>query len=109
MCVMKVRMTKAVALVAVGMSALTSFTGALPADEAIPCQRRLPKNVVAYVSLRDASEFRAQWSKTLFGHLQQDDALADFRADVEKQVAESYRPIEGQIGLSLSELWAIPH
>ncbi len=79
------------------------------ADEAIPSERRLPKNVVAFMSLRNVSDFKAQWSKTLFGQLERDDSLADFRSDVEKQLAEASQSLEDRMGLSLDDLLSIPH
>jgi hypothetical protein len=78
-------------------------------DEQVPCDRRLPKNVLAFMSLRNVSDFKTQWSKTMFGQLEHDEALAEFRADVEKQLAEASQQLEDQIGLSLSELVSIPH
>jgi hypothetical protein len=87
----------------------TSGGSARAADEAILSERRLPKNVLAFVSLRNCNDFKAQWSKTMFGQLERDESLADFRADVEKQLAESSKQIEDQIGLTLSDLVSIPH
>src|SRR4051812_42996590 len=76
------------------------------ADEQVPCDRRLPKNVLAFVSLRNVSDFKTEWSKTLFAQLERDEALAEFRADVEKQLAEASQQLEDQIGLSLSDLFS---
>ena len=92
--------------------ALLAVVGAIGrsafADEQVPCDRRLPKNVLAFVSLRNVSDFKSEWSKTLFAQLERDEALADFRADVEKQPAEASQQLEDQIGLSLGELLSIP-
>ena len=95
-------------LSAIGFAVLAMGQGAF-ADEPIPSERRLPKNVVAYLSLRDVAEFKSQWSKTLFGQMVDDDALADFRADLLKHFNEASEKIESQLGLGLSDLLSIPH
>ncbi len=98
---------------AVALALLFAVVGAIGrsafADEQVPCDRRLPKNVLAFVSLRNVSDFKTEWSKTLFAQLERDEALAEFRADVEKQLAEASQQLEDQIGLSLGELLSIPH
>jgi hypothetical protein len=91
------------------LTVMGAFARSASSDEQVPCDRRLPRNVLAFVSLRNVTDFKVQWSKTLFGQLERDPALADFRADVEKQLAEVSQHVEDQIGLSLSELVAIPH
>src|SRR5437763_1240885 len=63
-------------------------------SERVPSDRRLPKNVVAYLSLRDVADFKSQWPKTLFGQMVSDDALADFRADVLKHFNEYSEQLE---------------
>lgn len=88
--------------------ALVAQTRPLVADERIPCERRLPANVLGFVSLRNIADFKAGWGKTLYGRLGSDEALGDFRAGLEKQFDELSRQIEDQIGLGLSELLSIP-
>jgi hypothetical protein len=78
------------------------------ADEAVPSDKRLPKNVVAYMSVRNVKDLKTQWSKTLFGQMLEDEALAIFRSDVIKQFEAASQEARDQIGLSLPELLAIP-
>jgi hypothetical protein len=79
------------------------------AEDSVPCEKRLPKNVLGYVSLRNISDFKTQWAKTVFGQLERDEVLADFRGEIEKQFAEASRQLEELVGLSLADLLSIPH
>lgn len=101
--------SRKIAVVLAAFLAVAANGRLAPADEAIPSEKRLPKNVLAYVSLRNVPDFKAQWSKTLFGKAGQDEALAEFRGEVEKHIAEASKQIEDQLGLSLSDLLEIPH
>src|SRR6478609_9042898 len=69
------------------------------ADEPVPSDRRLPKNVVAYMSLHDVADFKAQWAKTLFGQMLEDDAFADFRSDALKHFNEFSEKAEADLGI----------
>lgn len=84
--------------------------GATPeaAGQAIPSDRRLPKNVVAYLSVRNVREFKSLWSKTLCGQMLADDALASFRDDLVKQVTQAAHDLCDNLGMSLSDLFSIP-
>jgi hypothetical protein len=105
---MKTRTGKVAVVLAVWF-ALGAGGRAAFADEPIPSEKRIPKNVLAYVSLRNVTEFKAQWPKTLFGQLERDESLADFRAEVERQFADAAKTIEDQLGMTFSDLLAIPH
>ena len=105
---MKMRNKTGAMLLAIGFAVLAMGRTAF-AEEPIPSERRLPKNVVAYMSLRDVADFKSQWTKTLFGQMVNDDALADFRADVLKQFNEASEKAEAEIGIGLSDLLSIPH
>ena len=94
---MKMRNKTWAMLVAIGIAVLAMGRTAF-ADEPIPSERRLPKNVVAYMSLRDVADFKSQWAKTLFGQMVNDDALADFRADVVKHFTEKSAQLESELG-----------
>lgn len=86
----------------------TFATLALAAD-AIPAERRLPRDVVAYVSFRNAAEFRTQWALTRGGKLLNDDSMADFRAASMEKVNQVSAIITEHLGLGLTELVEIPH
>jgi hypothetical protein len=79
------------------------------ADEPVPSDRRLPKNVVAYMSLHDVGDFKARWAKTLFGQMLEDDAFADFRSDAIKHFNEFSEKAEAELGIGLTDLLSIPH
>jgi hypothetical protein len=104
---MKMRIRNWETLLAAGLILLVVARGSF-ADEAIPSDKRLPKNVVAYVSVKNVREFKSQWAKTLFGQMLEDAALADFRSDVVKQFEEASQQVSEHLGMSLSELLAIP-
>src|SRR5262245_27466111 len=105
---MRIRTAKVAVLLAAWFAVLACGRAGL-ADEAVSSEKRLPKNVLAYVSLRNVADFKAQWAKSLFGQLERDEALVDFRSEIEKQFAESSKQLEDQLGLSLAELLSIPH
>ena len=96
------------AALALGLCLVWALQARTAAAERIPSERRLPKGVLAYVSLHDVSDLKAQWAKTLYGRLAADDSLRDFRNDLEKSFEELARQMEEEIGLSPAELFAIP-
>lgn len=98
---------RAAFIVAVQLLALGLAQGAR-ADDAILSDRRLPPNVLAYVSLRNIPELKTQWNKTLLGQLGKEEALADFLGDLGEQIKDASGKIEAEIGLSLTDLLAIP-
>lgn len=97
------------ALLLVAQLAILAWAGALSADDVIPGERRLPRDVVAYVSFRNIADLRAQWGQTLTGQLWRDDSLADFRPAIEAQITEMWKEYEEYVGLGLPELLDIPH
>jgi hypothetical protein len=105
---MKMRMRIGATLLAIGLAILATCRSGR-ADESVPSERRLPKNVVAYASLHDVADLKSQWVKTLFGQMVNDDALADFRADVVKHFTEKSEEFEAEFGIGLSDLLSIPH
>ncbi len=104
---MKMRIRNWETLLAAGLILLALARGSF-ADEAIPSEKRLPKNVVAYMSVKNVKDFKSQWAKTLFGQMLEDEALADFRSDVVKQLAEATEEVSEHLGMTLPELLAIP-
>ena len=61
---MRIRTAKVAVLLAAWLAVLAVGRAAF-ADEAVSSERRLPKNVLAYVSLRNISDFKAQWQQTV--------------------------------------------
>jgi hypothetical protein len=103
------RFPRSYAMALAALIALAAWCRPALADETIPCEKRLPKNVLAYVSLRNIADFKEQWSKTLYGKAGNDPSLAEFRDELVKQIAEGSKQLEDQLGLSLSDLAEIPH
>lgn len=97
--------TVAVAL-AVVMASLASATAVL-AEDTIPGERRLPRDVVAYLSMRNVSELRAQWAQTRSGRLAQDESLKDFRKIVTERIEESFKEVQEKVGMGSMDLLAI--
>jgi len=104
---MKMQKIKMTALLLAWLAGL-AFGQTTRGDDAVPSERRLPRNVVAYASLRNVTEFKEQWSKTLFGQMLNDDALADLRAHAAKHLTEVSEHMESHLGMSLEHLLAIP-
>lgn len=101
--------TRTLALLLAAQSLLLFEAGLLVADDPIPCERRLPREVVAYVSFRNVAELKAQFGQTLTGQLVQDESLSEFRAALDNQIAELSKTVEEYVGLSVSQLLEIPH
>lgn len=85
------------------------WAGALVAEDAIPCERRLPRDVVAYVSFRNVAELRTQWALTQTSKMFQDEALADFRGAIASRIEDFSKETQEEIGLSLTDLLNILH
>ncbi|MSR57264.1 MAG: DUF3352 domain-containing protein [Planctomycetaceae bacterium] len=100
--------TRTLALVLAAQLTSIFWARSLAADEAIPSERRLPRDVVAYLSLRNVAELRTQWGQSLVGRLVQDDSLADFRNGATAELAEASSQIQQKFGLGLSDLLEIP-
>ena len=104
---MKTR-TSALALV-LAVQISTLLVGAhVRADDPVSADRRVPKQVLAFASIRNVGELKERWNKTAYGLLQQEPALADIRADFTTQLAEFSQQVEDRLGLGLSELISIP-
>lgn len=80
----------------------------LAAEEAIPGDRRLPRNVVAFMSLRNVNDFREQWNQSLVGRMIQDEAMADFREAAARLLGETSTTLQESLGLKLDDLLQIP-
>lgn len=74
----------------------------------VSAERRLPPKVFAYVSVPSVERLKGQWGATQFGKLLADPGLAEFRLDLEKQIAGAAEEIERNLGIPLENLLAIP-
>lgn len=96
------------ALLVLAQLGALAATPALAADATISTDRRLPKDVLAYVSIRNFAEFRKQMGDTSWGRLVRDEAVADFRRELEAKIAELSKQIEELAGMGLGDLAEIP-
>jgi hypothetical protein len=104
---MKIRIRNRLAVLVAGLLMLSlARTGW--AGESVSFDKRLPKSVVGYASIRNVKEFKAQWSKTLFGQMIADESLADFRGEVMKFLAANFQEATDQLGMSASDVLEIP-
>ncbi|MEX0717703.1 MAG: DUF3352 domain-containing protein [Planctomycetaceae bacterium] len=74
----------------------------------VSAERRLPPKVFAYVSVPSVEELKSRWAKSQFGRLVDDRALAEFRLDLTKQIAEASEQVERGLGMPLEDLLEIP-
>lgn len=88
---------------------IATLAQATQAADAIPAERRLPREVVAYVSFRNAADFRTQFALSREGKLLSDESLADFRAAGMEKLNQVSAIITEHLGLGLTELVDLPH
>ncbi|HUG94425.1 MAG TPA: hypothetical protein VML55_26580 [Planctomycetaceae bacterium] len=91
-------------------AALVGLLSALHARAAdkVPAERLLPPNVYAYVTFPDVSDLKNRWEDTLIGQLRQEKELAEFWRGVDAELEKLSRQVEERLGVSLSEIAAIP-
>ena len=68
----------------------------------------LPKDTLAFFSIANVPEFKKKWEKSSMGQLVRDPQLKPFLDDVEKQIEEASKKMEGEVGVSVAELLALP-
>lgn len=87
------------------------FTGALElkAADAIPSERRLGNDVIAFFSIRNITELKSAWDKTQLGQLVKDKDLAPFLKQFEEPWGKLAQEFETEIGLPLNEVLAVPN
>lgn len=91
--------------------ALVSFVWLVPvatAADRVPGDRRLPPQVLGYVSVRNIPELKANWKKTALGQLGQEKELAEFWQEIEKQLENVSGKIQSKIGVGLNDILALP-
>ena len=92
-----------------GLLVLAMLAASCPAQTAsVPAPRRLPPQVVVYISVPDASELKKRFEASQFGLMIQDPAMADFVADVKAAFTSASKDTEAQSGVNLQDLLAIP-
>ncbi len=89
--------------------AATSSFAADVATAVVPAQRRLPAEVLAFVSCPDAGRAHERFGESALGQLIQDEALADFRAELAKLFEEGVDEARQELGMSLDEVARLFH
>ena len=85
--------------------------GAFPAvsrGESVPNDRRLPKGTVAYMTVRNMTEFRAKFGQTMMGQMMADQALQPLINSIQGKLSDSLEKFQRDSGFSVSELLSIP-
>ena len=95
------------AVLAAGLAVALATTSMVRADRpSIP--RLLPKTTVAYVSIPDVPDATERFMNTSTGRMSQDPQLQPLLKEVYASVAQLVDTLKDRIGLSLSEILAIP-
>lgn len=76
--------------------------------ELAPTDQLLPANTLVYVRIPDCVRFQEQFSQSSFGRMVNDPAMAEVRAEVMKKFEEASREAEKELGMPLSDLFALP-
>lgn len=88
--------------------AVLCATRTVGAEDVVPSDRRLPKQVLGYVSLRSVAELKTHWSKTSLGRLGEEPALAEFWTEISAAYKKVSAKIESEYGVSLEDLLSTP-
>jgi hypothetical protein len=85
--------------------------GVLPASsrgESVPNDKRLPKGTVAYVTLRNMTEFRTKFGQTMLGQMLADQAMQPLIKNIQEKLSEGLETFQRESGFSVTELMSIP-
>lgn len=96
-------------VVLVPLIALFTSAFEVQAADAIPSERRLGNDVVAYFSIRNVADLKSSWDKTQLGQLVKDKELAPFIKQFEGHWTKLTADFEKEVGLPLNDVLAIPH
>ena len=95
------------ALLAAGLALSIALAGMVRADQP-SAPRLLPKTTVAYLSFPDVPEMNKRFMNTATGKMSQDPQLKPLLKEVYASMAQLVDTLKDRIGLSLSEILAIP-
>jgi hypothetical protein len=95
------------AVLAAGLAVALAMTSMVRADRP-SAPRLLPKTTVAYVSIPDVPDATERFMNTSTGRMSQDPQLKPLLKEVYGSVAQFVDTLKDRIGLSLSEILAIP-
>ena len=85
------------------LSAALCFTS--PFAHAVPADQIFPDSTKGFVSIRNLKDFGDQWQQTQFGQLMDDPLMAEFKKEVQTQLAER---LEKTFGLTLAGISSLP-
>ena len=95
------------AVLAAGLAVALAMAGMVRADQP-SAPRLLPKTTVAYVSIPDVRDATERFMNTSTGRMSQDPQLKPLLKEVYASVSQLVDTLKDRIGLSLSEILAIP-
>lgn len=72
------------------------------------CYKLLPKKTLAYVRIADLKELGKKFNETSMGRMAQEEQLKSLTSQLFEEAEEAFTPVADDLGLSLSELLAIP-
>lgn len=87
---------------------LVVMAGFAVGAETVPSERRLPPNTQLFFSIPDVETLKERWDQTVFGDLQRDPALADFREQLKEKLDEASDQLKEKLGLTLDDLQRVP-
>ncbi|MDB5338475.1 MAG: hypothetical protein JWN70_4094 [Planctomycetaceae bacterium] len=101
---LRTRFAVLIPVIAVLAGAVQAF-----AADAVPSERRLGTDVVAYLSVRNISEMKTAWNETQLGQLIRDKDLAAFLKQFEAPWAKLSEEFEKEAGIALQDVLDVPH
>ncbi|RPI84371.1 MAG: hypothetical protein EHM42_07570, partial [Planctomycetaceae bacterium] len=90
------------------LAVLTVGTGLARAQDNAPNVRRLPKNTVAYFSVRSVADFKARFGESMYGRMLRDPALHPIIEEVHGKLSDGLKQFESEAGFSMEELMSVP-
>jgi hypothetical protein len=87
--------------------AVLAFSTGLRADDAVPSDRLLPPEVLAYVTIPSVTEVKARMQEVV-DEVKGNRELADVRRDVEGQLSELGGLVEKNLGVTVDDLLDLP-
>jgi len=89
------------------VQALTGWQIARADDDAIG-EKLLPKDTLLFFTIPDVAGSKEQWDESTSGKLFKDPEFQPFLDDVKKKLEELSKNVEGELGVTINDLLAIP-
>jgi len=104
---MRRRLAQGIGFVVVSIAVLCMQSSIFAAD-IVPADKLLPPNVYLLVDVPSVPDLKARVKESPFGQLLKDEALADFRQQIEGYIDEQTAEPREQLGLGLQDLADLP-